>query len=390
MAALVSCPNCEKSVDAQARYCEFCGVDLAVAAVLEESRLQQRVPKHKGIIAPEILVPKLGDYLLEKGIIRPSDLDRALQYQKQKELEGESVLLGRVLVEWGLVESETIDQVITEQILQLQSALRQYNTQLELRVQERTQDLQKALEKLAELNQLKANFIANISHELRTPLTHMKGYLEILADGGLGALSTEQREGVAVIRRANMRLERLIEDLIQFSLASHGELLLKLEASDLNDLAAQAVSTAEQRAQAKDIAVTKDLTSGITAVTCDREKILWVISQLLDNAVKFTAAGGKVEVKTISQANLATVSIADTGIGIPTDRLEEIFLPFHQLDGSATRRYGGTGVGLALCRRIIEAHGSSIKVRSVVGKGSAFIFSMPTTQYLQRGLTING
>ncbi len=380
MAALVSCPNCERSVDAQARYCEYCGVDLAVAAVLEESRVRQSVPTHKGIIAPEILVPRLGDYLLEKGFIRPSDLDRALQHQKQKLDEGEAVLLGRVLIEWGLVDPGTIDLVITEQIIQLQSALRQYNTQLEQRVEERTRDLQKALEKLAELNQLKANFIANISHELRTPLTHMKGYLDILADDGLGSLNTEQREAISVIRRANTRLERLIEDLIQFSLASHGELSLNIEAADLNDLAAQAVDLVEQIAQGKDITITKALAPESASVNCDSEKILWVMSQLLDNAVKFTSAGGRVEVKTICQADLATVIIADTGIGIPPDRIDEIFLPFHQLDSSATRRFGGTGVGLALCRRIIEAHGSSFKVKSVVSKGSAFMFSMPIAQ----------
>ncbi len=381
MAAFVSCPNCDRSVDAQARYCEFCGVDLAVAAVMAESRLQQSVPEHKGIIAPEILVPKLGDYLLEKGMIRPSDLDRALQFQKQKQLEGESVLLGRVLVEWGLVEPETIDQIVTEQIIQLQSALRQYNTQLEQRVRERTRDLQKALEKLAELNQLKANFIANISHELRTPLTHMKGYLEILAEDGLGDLNPEQREAITVIRRANTRLERLIEDLIQFSLASHGELSLDHELTELNELAARAVISAEQIAQAKGVTIRKAFAPDTSVVNCDGEKILWALSQLLDNAVKFTPAGGLVEVRTHYEADLATVIVADTGIGIPPERMEEIFLPFHQLDGSATRRYGGTGVGLALCRRILEAHGSTIKVKSAAGKGSAFIFSLPTAQH---------
>lgn len=380
MAAFVSCPNCDNSVDAQARYCEFCGVDLAVAAVLEENRLQLAVPEYKGIITPEILVPKLGDYLLEKGMIRPSDLDRALQYQNQKLLDGEAVLLGRVLIDWGLVEPEAIDQVITEQILQLQSALRQYNTQLEQRVQERTRDLQKALEKLAELNQLKANFIANISHELRTPLTHMKGYLEILADGGLGDLNPEQRDAITVIRRANTRLERLIEDLIQFSLASHGELALDLEIQDLNDIIGRAIKSVEPAALGKGITIRKAFAQNSTNVNCDGSKILWVLSQLLDNAVKFTPAGGLVEVKTYNQADLATVVVADTGIGIPSERIEEIFLPFHQLDGSATRRYGGTGVGLALCRRILDAHGSTLKVKSAVDKGSAFMFSIPTTQ----------
>lgn len=378
MIALVACPNCNTPVDAQARYCEYCGVDLAVAAVIEEDRVQNSVyiPKGAGI-APEILVPRLGDYLLERGIIQQADLDQALQVQRHKTQTGEPALLGRVLVELGLVSSEIIDQVITEQILELQSALREYNTQLEQRVQERTQDLQKAFQKLAELNQLKANFIANISHELRTPLTHMKGYLEILADEGLGSLNHEQHSALSVIRRANSRLEKLIEDLIQFSLASRGELALRIERADLNDLATNAYEASASKAEIKGITLTQNLNPIKLEVDCDGDKILWVISHLLDNAIKFTGAGGEVEVRTVCPAGLATVFISDNGIGIPPERMDEVFLPFHQLDGSATRRYGGTGVGLALCSRILEAHGSSIQVESIVGKGSTFTFSLP-------------
>lgn len=378
MIALVACPNCNIPVDAQARYCEYCGVDLAVAAVLEEDRVQNSVQVPKGaVISPEILVPRLGEYLLERGIIQQASLDQALKVQRQKTQAGEPALLGRVLVELGFVAPETIDQVITEQILQLQSALRQYNAQLEQRVQERTHDLQKALDKLAELNQLKANFIANISHELRTPLTHMKGYLEILAEESLGSLNKEQRDVLGVIRRANNRLEKLIEDLIQFSLASRGELALHIEIADLNDLVIKAYEAAAHKAEVKGITLTHNLRTTKMDVSCDGDKILWVITQLLDNAIKFTGEGGRVEVRTFCSDELATVVVSDSGIGIPPERVGEIFLPFHQLDGSATRRYGGTGVGLALCSRILEAHDSSIQVKSMVGEGSSFTFSLP-------------
>jgi len=126
------------------------------------------------------------------------------------------LLLGQVLRELQLVDAETLDQVITEQILQLQSALREANRQLERRVEERTRDLQRALERLTELNQLKANFIANISHELRTPLAHLKGYLDLLKENGFGALNEQQKGAVDILQRSELRLEKLIEDLISF------------------------------------------------------------------------------------------------------------------------------------------------------------------------------
>ncbi len=108
----------------------------------------------------------------------------------------------------------------------------------------------------------------------------------------------------------------------------------------------------------------------------DEEKISWAIGQLLDNAIKFTPANGKVELHCEQEADKVKVIIKDSGIGIPAERFDEIFEPFHQLDGSSTRRYGGTGLGLALVRKIIEAHGSVIRIRSEINQGSEFEFSL--------------
>jgi signal transduction histidine kinase len=332
------------------------------------------------LIAPEILVPKLGDYLLERELIKPEDLKLALQIQKQKAENGTPVLLGHVLKELQLIDSETLDKVITEQILELQSALKKSNIQLEQRIQERTRELQKALEKLTEHNRLKANFIANISHELRTPLTHIKGYLDIFLDGGFGELSENQIGALQILKRAEDRLERLIEDLIQFSLASRGDLTLKLEQVNLNDLVSLGVEMMQPKAQSAKIELTACLSGNHLPVMCDSEKISWVVSHLLGNALKFTGIGGRVEVVTKRKADLAIIEILDSGIGIPQDRLDEIFMAFHQLDGSPTRRYGGIGLGLALCKQIIEAHRASLDVVSEVGKGSRFIVSIPVDE----------
>ncbi len=328
-------------------------------------------------LSPEILVPRLGEYLVQKKYIREQDLTQALAYQQEQLDRGRSCLLGEALIELGLLDRATLDRAITEQIIQLRNALQAANRNLERRVQERTQELQRALERLAELNQLKANFVSNISHELRTPLTHIKGYLELLSSESLGPLTEEQRHALRVSQRAAERLERLIEDLIMFSLASRGELSIKQEPIDLLRLVRLTARPYMARAEERGLTLSILHDENLPRVMADSQKIAWVIGQLLDNAIKFTPAGGRVVIN-LKQENpkLVMVSVSDTGIGIPRQRLEEIFEPFHQLDSSITRRYGGTGLGLSLVREIIEAHGSLIEVQSVEGRGSTFRFPL--------------
>ena len=230
------------------------------------------------------------------------------------------------------------------------------------------------------MNQLKSNFIANISHELRTPLTHIKGYLDLLAEGGLGPLTPSQEEAINVLKRAEGRLEQLIEDLIQFSMASRGELSLNQNNTHIDKLIEVIVDRSRQKALPKDITLNAVIAPKLPAVHIDEDKIGWVLMQLLDNAIKFTDQAGKIQVRASAHQGVVTVAVIDSGIGIPEDRILEIFEPFHQLDGSTTRRYSGTGLGLAMVRRILETHGSQIKVRSVVGKGSSFEFSLPAAK----------
>lgn len=324
-----------------------------------------------------MLVPRMGEYLVQKGLITADDLQRALDYQQEQISRGNLLVLGQVLVDLKLIDRADLDQAVTEQIIQLRSALQAANRTLERRVEERTAELQKALERVSELSQLKSNFIANISHELRTPLTHIKGYIELLISESLGTITEEQRHALQVIHQSTGKLETLIEDLIMVSLASRGELSIKLENVDIRRLSNLAIKSATSKAQDRGLKLHAVIDENVPFVQADAQKIVWVLSQLIDNGIKFTSSGGSVIVSVKREGeNLVVVSVTDTGIGIPSHRLNDIFEPFHQLDGSSTRHYGGTGLGLSLVRQIIEAHGSMIEVQSTEGRGSTFKFPL--------------
>lgn len=328
-------------------------------------------------LTPEMLVPRMGEYLVQKGLISDENLQKALDYQQEQTSRGNTVLLGQALIDLHLIDRSDLDQAVTEQIIHLRSALQAANRNLERRVEERTAELQKALERVSELSQLKANFIANISHELRTPLTHIKGYIELLITESLGSITSEQRHALTISQQSTNRLEGLIEDLIMVSLASRGELSIMQTDVDIRRLANLAVKSNADAALERGVNLHAVVDEDSPLVQADSQKIAWVLSHLIDNGIKFTPSGGSVVVSVKREGeNLVIVSVTDTGIGIPSQKLDDIFEPFHQLDGSTTRRYGGTGLGLPLVRQIVEAHGSMLEVQSIEGRGSTFKFPL--------------
>lgn len=331
-------------------------------------------------LTPEMLVPRMGDYLIHKGLITEESLQKALAYQQEETNKGNSILLGQALTDLKLLDRADLEHVVAEQIIQFRSALQAANRSLERRVEERTAELQKALERVSELSQLKANFISNISHELRTPLTHIKGYIELLISESLGSITEEQRHALQVTQQSTNRLENLIEDLIMVSLASRDELSIKQEIVDIRRLANLAVKSAADKALERGVTIHAVIDDDLPSIQADSQKIAWVLNQLVDNGIKFTPSGGSVVVSVRREGeNLVVASITDTGIGIPPNQANDIFEPFHQLDGSTTRHYGGTGLGLSLVREIIEAHGSMLEVQSTEGRGTTFKFPLLVT-----------
>lgn len=327
-------------------------------------------------LTPEILIPLLGDVLVDKGLITKEQKEITLARQTELRQQGRFFPFGHVLIELGFIDRSALDGAVTEQILALRAALQDANHNLERRVELRTLELQEALEKLSELNQLKTNFVSNISHELRTPLTHIKGYLDLLITQDLGSITPEQDRALQVMQRSSERLERLIEDLILFSTAERGEITLQIASFDLGNLCKSILKRVLPKATEKKIDLEFEADGIPAIVEADQDKIDWVLMQLLDNAIKFTPAHKHVGIKLDTQEKYILVSVSDTGIGIPRERIDEIFEPFHQLDSSSTRRYGGTGLGLALVQKIIKGHGSVIQVSSELNRGSTFEFML--------------
>jgi signal transduction histidine kinase len=351
---------------------------MAIAAVLAENQVVQVSHQPEAIpVAPEILVPRLGDYLVEKGEVSPENLHKALEYQRKQAESGTPILLGQALVALDMIDQRSLDQAVTEQIVSLQKALEESNQQLERRVQERTVELQEALKRLTDLNTLKTNFVSNISHELRTPLAHIIGYTDLLKEEALGPLTSDQGNAMNVMSRASERLHTLIDNLIQFSLISQGELSINTQQLEVDQLIQSTVSRFQNAAQEKGVSLTSKVSAEALKVKADPEKITWALEQLIDNAIKFNQEEGKVHLGVDNQGGMINFSVTDNGIGIDKEKIAEIFEPFYQVDGSATRHYGGTGIGLSLAQQILSAHGSTLKVNSKLGEGSIFEFSLP-------------
>jgi two-component system cell cycle sensor histidine kinase PleC len=331
----------------------------------------------KSMLKPEMLIPRLGDLLIEKGLITPGALDFCLKKQAKMKTKGDTMLIGQVLVQEGLIDEDTLSGVITEQILELRSALIGANQKLEDRVKERTAELEVALKKLEELNRTKSSIISNLSHELLTPLNHMKGYLELLNTESLGALTNEQSEAIKVIQKSYNKLEQMIIDLLQFSEYSHGNHFIKKNPITVMDFLKFPLMNAARLAGERKLKLEVSIPQPNLKVVGDAEKLTAVMNQLLDNALKFTPANGNVLVKVDSLPEHVTISVADTGIGIAKDRVGEVFEPFHQLDESAARRYGGTGLGLAIVKRILEEHNARYSMKSKINQGTIFEFQLP-------------
>jgi signal transduction histidine kinase len=258
----------------------------------------------------------------------------------------------------------------TGQMLAYRSQREQIVNQL---IIERTKkNLEHAHDQLKQLDHFKSEFFANITHELKTPLTMMLAPLELMIDGQLGNVSEAQRSTLASVQRSGIKLLRLIGDLLDLSKLEESRLRLRIDEHDLVGYLRGLVAQAEPLAQRKSLEMHFSAGPDRCDVWCDIERIERVFINLLSNATKFTPPRGTVSVRLEDEGPSVRVDCKDTGIGFPPDMAERIFQRFFQVDMAETRKFGGTGIGLALAKELVELHGGSIWAEGAVGGGATF------------------
>lgn len=227
------------------------------------------------------------------------------------------------------------------------------------------------------IDRLKTNFINAVSHELRTPLASILGYAEFLEDGLGGPLSDTQRDYIDHIQSGVRRLRLLVDDLLDYARMEAGRFSITTHPSDLEKMANEAVASLAPMSRESEVQVSVSSAAEGRLVGVDARRIEQVVLNLVSNAIKFTPRGGTVEVKISWSPEGGRVEVCDSGIGIAPEHVGQVFEKFFQADASTTRLRGGAGLGLAISKAIVEAHGGAIGVESQVSRGSTFWFTLP-------------
>jgi len=226
------------------------------------------------------------------------------------------------------------------------------------------------------LERVRSEFVANVSHELRTPIFSVQGYLETLLDGAVDDPNVSMQFLEKAYHNA-MRLNALLNDLIDISRIESGELKFSFRYFDIADLINELVQTMQIRAEQRSVRVVLDLAAQST-VYGDKERLSQVLTNLIDNAIKYNAEGGTVTIACVNTDKGLSVRISDTGIGIPEEHLSRIFERFYRVDKDRSRAVGGTGLGLAIVKHILEAHETEPTISSQPGKGTTIEFTLRT------------
>lgn len=255
--------------------------------------------------------------------------------------------------------------------------LREYTQKLVQRLEQQVQEVTAANRALQQIDQLKSHFIATVSHELRTPLTSILGYLELFEHGTLGTVTPVQHEALQVVTRNARQLSDQLNSLIYLQEVRASQ--LKRSPFLIHEALRRVLSTLQHRVE--EAAVTLNTQIHPAAMfEGDESGIEHALRQVIDNAIKFTPAGGQVVVVLADTPQHVVVQVRDTGIGIPADMLDHVFHPFFQVDNSLGRTRAGVGVGLALVKHVVEAHGGNVRIQSEVGKGTLVTLALPRTK----------
>jgi PAS domain S-box-containing protein len=284
-------------------------------------------------------------------------------------------------------ELETLQQMTPHVAVAIRNAALLDNLQQSLEEVTRAREkLHDANEELKTLDEMKTNLLSNVSHELRTPLVAVMGYTDMILNGKVGPINEMQEEYLGISLRNIEKLVTLIENLLDFSRLHRGAEEMVFDTFDLVHCAQTSLQIVQPIADNRKVALVLREPGGEVLVEGDKGKMGQVFNNLLSNAVKFNDPGGTVTIEIRPGDATVDVYVVDTGIGIPPEAQDKIFTRFYQYDASSTRKYGGTGIGLAIAQDIMRLHGSRIDVTSELGKGATFHFNLPLSLPEEAGL----
>jgi hypothetical protein len=280
----------------------------------------------------------------------------------------------------------TIETIELLEIFGSQAVAGIENARLYRELEDHTRQVEETAERMRELNELKSNFVSTVSHELRTPLTSIKAYVETLLESVGAKNETMQREFLTIIHEETERLARLIDAVLDLSQLESGTFRLKKDVFDIGQIVKDVVNILRPLADKKKLELDADVPESSLLLEADKDLVKQVIVNLVGNAIKFTPEGGRVSLVARPEGAMVKLIVQDSGVGIPKEQMEKIFDRFYQVDGSAAREYGGAGLGLTICKSIMEWHGGSIDVESEKGRGSKFITLFPQKSLESRAL----
>jgi signal transduction histidine kinase len=293
------------------------------------------------------------------------------------------LLVGVVAASVSLAVARQMARGMTQPLRDMASAARRMEIgDYSVRVQTRSRDevgrlaaaFNRMSGELENLEQSRRDLVANVSHELKTPITAIRAHLENLLDG----VEEPDPATLGVMLAQVERLGRLVDQLLDLSRLESGEVPLRIEALPLQSLVDDLISEIDMALPGRGVQVRNDVPVDLPALSADPERVHQVLFNLVDNAVRFTPSGGSVTVSARRRNGSVEVAVSDTGAGIPREHLPRLFERFYRADPARARGDGGTGIGLAIARSVVEAHGGQIRAESQPGRGSVFTFDLPS------------
>lgn len=328
------------------------------------------------------------DFITKQGKYIPMNISTSSISDINKNLEGVVIVARDLTVTKKLINDlQEVKNKLEERVKERTMELVNTNKELQIGIKERKraeEKLRRSQTKIEQQNiqlkkadRIKTDFLNVTSHELRTPMSSIKGYTQMISEQILGQINDEQKKALDVILRNTNRLDALIQDILDVSRLESGTMKFEVVQTDVKNMILETVETIKPFANIKNIEITTKFKDNLPTLNIDKERIKQVLTNILNNAIKFSTDGSAINIFTTNEEESILFEIQDFGRGIPRNELKKVFNIFYQVDSGEDRKYGGVGLGLAISRGIVLTHGGKMWVKSKMNEGSTFSFTVP-------------